>query len=113
MTWSNPGNMDPDGLPDWIGIWQPKWCNCKIWAAYMQSNYGGYVCHRVSLIGWKWRRNGIVRTAFWHHSLWTLDRKLYWEYSTLAAKPDYLMWYQLPRMLLFRGRASPVTRRTV
>lgn len=98
------------GLPPDVKIWRPWLANCAIWAAKMQADYGGYICRRTSVVGWRWRRGGRHHEAFWHHRIWSLNCQHWYEYTSLAEKPPYLLWWQLPRMLLFRGAPRLVTR---
>lgn len=104
------GWIDQGGLPEWVSLWQPRWCNCRIWAWYMEKRYGGYICQRQSVVFWKWHANGRAHEAFWRHAVWTLDHKLFWEYTPVTEKPTYLLVWKLPLIVLFRGRAKIVSR---
>lgn len=91
-----------------VRLWLPTWCNCLLWARHQQRAFGGYVMARRSVVWWRWRRHGKDRRAFWPHALWSPDGETCFEYTT--DKPDFLPWYRLPTMLLFRGRVQKVTR---
>ncbi len=100
--------VDPAHRLRAITLWRPTWCNCVLWARRQQRAHGGYVMVRRSVVWWRWRRQGKDRPAFWPHALWSPDGEVCFEYTT--NKPDYLLWWRLPLMLLFRGQVQRVTR---
>ncbi|HRH80602.1 MAG TPA: hypothetical protein PLW81_06115 [Thiobacillaceae bacterium] len=102
----DPGSIAHPWRP--INLWRPAWCNCLIWAASQQRRHGGYVLKRRLMVPWRWHPWGKTRPAFWPHALWSPDGETCYEYTT--GKPSALYAWQLPAMLLFRGRVELVTR---
>ena len=92
----------------YVELWRPAWCNCILWAQHMQKRYGGYITQRRSVVFWRWWRGGQDHPAFWPHAMWSPDGAACFEYT--QDKPDYLPWWKLPTMLLFRGRVEEITR---
>lgn len=81
-------------------LWRPSIANCVIWALVMQWRCGGYVCWRQSWHGW------------WPHAVWSSDGHTYYEYlpKHFAGR---LMWWQVPRVLLFSGEPRRVARKVM
>jgi hypothetical protein len=78
-------------------LWKPYIANCLIWAIGMQLSRGGWVCWRKSHYGW------------WPHAIWSIDRKLWWEYLPVNFS-GRLRWWQVLWIVLFRGQPRAVER---
>lgn len=78
-------------------LWLPPYANCLIWALWMQLSRGGWVCWRKSRYGW------------WPHAIWSIDRKVWWEYLPLNFS-GRLKWWQVLWIVLFRGEPRMIVR---
>lgn len=78
-------------------LWTPRRSNCLIWAICMQLTNGGYVCWRKSWYGW------------WPHAIWSMDRKVWYEYvpTNFAGR---LAWWQILWIVLFKGEPRLIDR---